>query len=330
MTEYQEQLLLKSLSGTISSEELKTLTVWLNQSEENKKLANDFTILWKHSSKKDTLQENFQTKEEWEKLEAAIQKMEMPQGKEIALKRQVPWLKIAASVTLMAVCSALLYVLFFSQETILKESHDSIVEVVLPDGSEVWLNRNSRLTYQDNFNEENRLLKLEGEAFFDVRKDPQKPFVIQTGKAKVEVLGTSFNVEAYAGSAETEIFVVTGLVSFSGLSDSKGITVKPGEAGVLKNKNLSLISQGKQLNALAWKEKRLIFKKTALSDVVKALEEYFNVDIEVKNKNALRCRFTGSFDKPSLSEIIEALGVSLDLNIVEQRDSVYVVEGNGC
>src|SRR3989337_3619501 len=107
MTEYQEQLLIKSLSGTISSEELKTLTVWINQSEENKKLANDFTILWKHSGKKDALQENFQTKEEWEKLEAAIQKMEMPQGKEIALKQQVPWLKIAASVTLLAVCSAL-------------------------------------------------------------------------------------------------------------------------------------------------------------------------------------------------------------------------------
>jgi ferric-dicitrate binding protein FerR (iron transport regulator) len=224
----------------------------------------------------------------------------------------------------------LLYVLFFSQETILKESHDTIVEVVLPDGSEVWLNRNSRLTYQDNFNEENRLLKLEGEAFFDVRKDPKKPFVIQTGKAQVEVLGTSFNVEAYAGSAETEIFVVTGLVSFSSLSDSKGITIKPGEAGVLKNQNLSLISHGGQLNALAWKEKRLIFKKTALSDVVKALEEYFNVNIEIRNKNALRCRFTGSFDKPSLSEIIEALGVSLDLSIVEQRHSVYVVEGNGC
>ena len=328
MTEHQEQLLLKSLSGTISPEERETLTAWINQSKENKKLAEDFTILWKHS-KNDTLPENFQTKEEWQKLEAAIQKTELPRGKEIILKRHVPWLKIAASVTLLAVCSGLLYVLFFSQETILKESHDTIVEVVLPDGSEVWLNRNSRLTYQDDFNKENRLLKLEGEAFFDVRKNPQKPFVVQTGKAQIEVLGTSFNVEAYTGSTETEIFVVTGLVSFSNLSDSKALTVKPGEAGVLKNENLSVISQGQQLNALAWKENRLIFKKATLSEVVGVLEKYFNVDIEVKNENVLRCRFTGSFDKPSLSEIIEALGVSLDLNIVEQRN-VYLVEGNGC
>src|SRR3989337_844501 len=324
MTEHQEQLLLKSLSGTISSEEREMLMAWINQSEENKKLADDLTILWKYS-KKDTLQENFQTKEEWEKLEAGIQKAEMPRGKEITLKQHVPWLKIAASVTLLTICSGLFYVLFFSQETILKESHDSIVEVVLPDGSEVWLNRNSRLTYQGDFNKENRLVKLEGEAFFDVRKNPQKPFVIQTGKAQVEVLGTSFNVESYAGSGETEIFVVTGLVSFSNLSDSKAITIKPGEVGVLKNENLSLISQGQQLNALAWKENRLIFKKTILSEVAAVLEEHFNVDSEVRNKNALGCRFTGSFEKPSLSEIIEALSVSLDLNIIEQRSKAYVV-----
>jgi transmembrane sensor len=329
MTEHQEQLLLKSLSGTISTEERETLTAWMNQSKENKKLAEDFTVLWKYS-KKNTLQENFQTKEEWKKLEAAIQKAEIPQGKEITLKQHVPWLKIAASVTLLTICSGLIYVIFFSQETILKESHDSIVEVVLPDGSEVWLNRNSRLTYQGDFNKENRLVKLEGEAFFDVTKNPQEPFVVQTGKAQIKVLGTSFNVEAYTGSKETEIFVVTGLVSFSNLSDSKSITIKAGEAGVLKNENLGLISQGEQLNALAWKEKRLIFKKTILSDVVEVLEEYFNVDIEVRNKNALRCRFTGSFDKPSLSEIIEALSVSLDLNITEQRNKTYLVEGNGC
>jgi len=67
-----------------------------------------------------------------------------------------------------------------------------------------------------------------------------------------------------------------------------------------------------------------------LLEVVAVLEEHFNVDIEVINKNALRCRFNGSFDKPSLSEIIEALSVSLDLKIIEERSKAYVVEGNGC
>jgi ferric-dicitrate binding protein FerR (iron transport regulator) len=82
-------------------------------------------------------------------------------------------------------------------------------------------------------------------------------------------------------------------------------------------------------NILAWKEKRLIFQKSPLNSVAKNLEAYFKIDIEIMNEDIGRCRFTGSFDQPTLEEIIEALSVSLDLTIVK-KDDTYVVDGNGC
>ena len=82
-------------------------------------------------------------------------------------------------------------------------------------------------------------------------------------------------------------------------------------------------------NVLAWKEKQLIFKRSSLSTVIKNLETYFRIDMEIRNEDISRCRFTGSFSEPTLEEIIEALSVSLDLNIIK-KDDIYIVDGNGC
>jgi ferric-dicitrate binding protein FerR (iron transport regulator) len=238
--------------------------------------------------------------------------------------------KIAASIALVALFSWLLYHTFFSHETILKESQNSIVMVALPDGSEVWLNQHSRLTYQDDFNDKNRSVQLEGEAFFEVRKDTQRPFIIQTQQAKVQVLGTSFNVQAYEETNSTEVHVASGLVSISSIENKTGgIALKPGETGRLTNGNIAVFREEEDFNALAWKEKRLIFKKTPLNTVFKNLEEYFKIRIAIKNATILQCRFTGSFNQPTLEEIIEALSVSLDLTIAKENDT-YVIDGDGC
>ncbi len=331
MTDRYENLILKLLSGTISADEHATLNEWINESQLNKKLAEDFMLVWK-LSKSNVSTGDFQTPQEWAKLEASIKKTEVSQAKEIELFSNTSWLKIAASIAFLTLFSWLLYLIVFNHDTILKESQDTMVQLTLPDGSEVWLNHHSRLAYQDNFNDENRIVKLEGEAFFEVKKNTRKPFIIQTSQAQIGVLGTSFNVHAYASSSQTEVFVVTGLVNFASIENSNtGITLKPGETGTLSkgNKYVALSTENK--NALAWKEKRLSFKKTSLRDVVESLEEYFKIDIEVKNNDALRCRFTGSFNEPTLEEIIEALRISLDLKITKQaEEDMYVIDGDGC
>jgi ferric-dicitrate binding protein FerR (iron transport regulator) len=218
----------------------------------------------------------------------------------------------------------------FSHETIFKESGETMTQVMLPDGSTVWLNKNSRLAYHDDFNKENRTVILAGEAFFEVIADRQKPFVVQTPQARVKVLGTSFNVNTYAGESKTtEVFVVTGIVNFSNNKGAnEGIDLKAGELAAASNNTVMLLTSDDS-NILAWKEKRLIFQKSPLNSVAKNLEAYFKIDIEIMNEDIGRCRFTGSFDQPTLEEIIEALSVSLDLTIVK-KDDTYVVDGNGC
>ena len=329
MTDHQEHLLLKLLTGTISPDESRIINAWIEESPENKKLAEDFTLMWKISKSNPTTPD-FQTQGEWIKLQASIN-AEVSNAKEFKLFSNTNWLKIAASVAFLALCSWLLYLFVFNHDTILKESRDAMVQLALPDGSKVWLNHDSRLSYRDDFNKENRIVKLEGEGFFEVKKNAQKPFVIETDQAQIKVLGTSFNVQSYSSTSGTEVFVVTGFVRFASIKDRhNGIVLKPGESGTLsKNNDLVVLSTAENRNVLAWKEKRLSFKKTSLHDVVESLEEYFKIDIKIKNQDAMRCRFTGSFNKPTIEEILEALRISLDLEITKQEDT-YVVEGNGC
>jgi transmembrane sensor len=330
MTDFLEQLIIKFLHGTISSDEREVLNKWLEESHENKKMADDLELLWKSAKTKEPVGD-FQTQEEWSKLEATLSTTSAPIQKEITLNRKAEWLKIAASITLIAVFAWLLYLVVFSSETILKESQGEIVQLLLPDGSKIWLNHHSRVTYEDDFNEKDRIVKISGEAFFEVKKDTTKPFLIQTTHAQIKVLGTSFNVQAYENANATEVFVATGLVSFSSLKNQvEDIKLRPGETGTLaKNGNVAVVHKEENSNALAWKEKRLIFKKSSMNTVIENLEAYFKIDIDVNNKNILHCRFTGLYDQPTLEEIIEALSVSLNLTI-SRHGNAYLIDGEGC
>ena len=328
MTDYQEQLILRLLNGTISPDEHRTLSAWMNESEENKKLVNDFTWMWKAS--KDQLEGvGFETGEEWKKFERSSGQQHVERAKEIKFYSYSNGLKIAASITVIALFSWVLYLIFFSHQRIFKESGDTMVQLDLPDGSEVWLNHDSRVAYQDDFNSDTRTVTLTGEAFFEVKSDPQKPFIIETNNARIKVLGTSFNVRAYGGPNSTEVFVATGLVNFSNINNKEGINLKPGETAATKNNTVLMLEPVESQNVLAWKEKQLIFKRSSLNTVIKNLETYFRIDMEIRNEDISRCRFTGSFSEPTLEEIIEALSVSLDLNIIK-KDDIYIVDGNGC
>jgi ferric-dicitrate binding protein FerR (iron transport regulator) len=323
-----DQLILKHLNGTITDVERQMLDEWINESEQNKKLLDDLTLMWKLSKDKITIPD-FQTEQEWAKLESSISRD--IQGAKVRKLPRLGALKIAAAITLIALCSSVLYLLFFKHNIILKESGNSIVHVALPDGSSVWLNAYSSLSYSENFNEKDRIVNLDGEGFFEVKRDAEKAFVVQTSQAQVKVLGTSFNVSSYQSKNLIEVFVATGVVSFFLHEDNtSGLTLKPGETGILKkNNNVITRSPEDNLNALAWKEQKLNFRKTPVGTVLKNLETYFKINVRIKNQDIAKCRFTGSFDKPELDEIIEALSVSLDLTITKDSGN-YVVTGDGC
>jgi ferric-dicitrate binding protein FerR (iron transport regulator) len=144
----------------------------------------------------------------------------------------------------------------------------------------------------------------------------------------VKVLGTSFNVRAYDAEEQNEVYVVSGKVRLSDRSQS--IDLHPGEEGILnKQTNTIVLNSVTDQNLIAWKTRQLVFKSTSLDEVALALEKYFTISITVENPELNKCRFTSSFQDPSLEEVIEAISIALNLNIIHQNKK-YTFDGEGC
>lgn len=327
MDEFYESLILKYLSGTASPEQLQQLEQWLSLAPENKELLKEYEATWSLGATPAAA--DFDTTAELSKLLNAIDRDASSNPAD--QPGRTSWMnvyKIAATFVLIALCSFILYRVFTKTEMIIRESGFETIAFSLPDGSKITLNRNSRLSYADDFNSE-RHLQLEGEAFFDVVRDPEKPFVIQAAKSRVEVLGTSFGFRAYESDSLDEVMVVTGKVSLSDDGNNVIILTK-GQHG-FHDKALHVVKSELHANPnqLAWQSKRLVFEKTQLREVAVALESYFDISIEIKNPELMQCRFTGSFEHPTVDEVLESLSIALNLNVTHQNKE-YTFDGDRC
>jgi len=203
--------------------------------------------------------------------------------------------------------------------------------VILPDGSQVTLNRGSVMRAFRKTDGEIRHIKLDGEAFFEVARDTLHPFVIEAGSAVVEVLGTSFNVNAYKENGKVEVTVSTGVVAFSSAKDAeRQVVLKAGNSGlyVARDEKLSLVQQADQ-NALAWVTKKLVFTGSSLAEVVARLNHAYAADIRIDSPGLENCPLTVSFDKQSLSSVIAVLESTLNIRFEKEGDH-YIIRGEVC
>ena len=201
-----------------------------------------------------------------------------------------------------------------------------------PDGSEAWLNPGTRITYaKDDFKADSREVSLEGEAFFEVTHDASRPFFVHGESVKVKVLGTSFNVRANKGEAEYEVSVVTGKVSVTA-DKGREVMLLPHQQAVFKVASGELVSEAVPdvaEKAPLWQPVSLTFTDARLGEVVKNLEEKFDVKIRLENPNLENCRVKATFDQNRLSEILEMTMQIVDANYVMQNDEI-VIRGEGC
>ena len=201
----------------------------------------------------------------------------------------------------------------------------------LTDGSKVALNENSQLFYPENFTGKQRKVRLEGEGFFEVAKNPAKPFWVETEVAQVQVLGTSFNVRCYPAENFIEVFVKTGKVAVVSNFDGKRYELKPGEKLTLeKNSHKATASQDVSENALAWKTRQLHFKNAPFREVFSAIERLHGVKIEVENAALLNCPYTSTIQAGQLQETLEALKIACELKISEPSPKRFRIAGVCC
>jgi len=200
---------------------------------------------------------------------------------------------------------------------------DMVKEVTLPDGSILTLNKATTIQYPEKFKGKYRQVSLNGEAFFDVAKG-KGTFTVITDKTTITVLGTKFNVKANSSNENTELFVTDGKVKFAAIETSANEIFESGEQGIINNNTGKLTPQiNINLNKIAWITGDLIFNNCLMDEVQYTLNNYFGKSI-VLEEQIKDLRFTGSFSKPQLNELLEVISVSLAVNCIERNDSIFI------
>ncbi len=191
-----------------------------------------------------------------------------------------------------------------------------IAEVVLSDGTHVWLNAESSIRYPSAFNGENRNLELTGEAFFDVTKDPKNPFLVNANDMQVKVLGTSFNVSAYPENNILETTLVEGKIELLNQQGKKILNMKPGQKASynLAEKKV-LLSEVDTRFYSSWKEGKISFYNERLEPIMDKLERWYNVEFVFRDDEIKNYRFTGTILKHKpLYQVLEVIKLSSPIN----------------
>jgi transmembrane sensor len=249
-----------------------------------------------------------------------------PRGR-IVKFRQGFFMRVAAILIVTVGLGYLLFFIFRSPLTETSTEANVQSEIKLPDGSHVWIHSSSKIRYPKKFNKEKREVFLEGEAYFEITKDPTKPFLVHTHETITQVVGTSFDLRNFKRERHVELTVFTGKVIFG--SDAK-VEVTPGNQAVFEKVNKKLFrKEVKGLNALAWKTKRLQFEDRPLYEVLADLTRYFGVRFEMKTKDKLNCHFSGNYSNPQLDDMLKALSFSMNIQF-QLNNGIYYIDGHNC
>jgi ferric-dicitrate binding protein FerR (iron transport regulator) len=247
----------------------------------------------------------------------------------LSLAKSYSLLKIAAVIILALVIGS---VWLFSDNKLLKPESEELAlsdfgisTIELPDGSVVTLNHNSKIDFPTEFTSDVREVFIEGEGFFDVVPNPNKPFIIHAGKANIKVLGTSFNVNAYPDNENVEVVVSTGKVQVyteeTDKASSHEVILDPGDKGIYVNASKELLKlQNQDVNYIAWKTRHLIFSDTSLKEVIKQLNKLYGIEIKAVDPALEEMSYSGHFENNSIDFILEVISLTLDIEINEEGD----------
>lgn len=248
------------------------------------------------------------------------------------------WMRLAASLLILVTASAVIYF----QWTWIINTIDPVTyaeisaakgerrQVQLSDGSQVWLNAGTKFRYPEKFKRGTREVYLDGEAYFNVAHDVAKPFVIHTGKLAATVLGTSFNIRAYAGTQQ-EVAVITGKVSVQVEENEtvKAVVLTPGSRAVLSEQGLRQESFSGFDQYTAWKDGKLVFEDVLARDMLASINRFYNTDIRFRSDSLGLCRITTVLEPQSVKEVLALLAFTLNTTYTHEGD-VYWIEGQGC
>ena len=271
-------------------------------------------------------------------VEKGLGRLDQKIGEHESNIRRLTWRRsawaIAAAVALLAIAFVGLYLSPYSpalQQTYVEKSnpYGQKSTFKLNDGSTVKLNSGSTLQFPREFTGNERRVVLNGEAFFEVAKDPNHPFIVETHGISTTVLGTSFNVRAFEEDKSTTVSVVTGKVRVADEA-GQGIELEPAQEAIYDKENKDLVKQPSQLDkAVAWKENILRFEKSTLQQVAVELRKWYGITVAFENVAIRECRLTGSFKDENLTHVLKSIKISTGIHY-EKQDNHVVFSGSAC
>ncbi len=335
-----DNIILKHLLKEATEDEQNYLLKWLKSDAKNLKYFFNMKEIWNASQNNS---ENFKTDNSWielNKLLAKSKKLEMPDQKKRIWKS---FIKYAALIIVLAGLSVFAFKYgnrIFKSETLLtyteiKTPFGQKKEVILPDGTDIWINSGTTFKYASNFGETNREVFLQGEAYFNVAHDKTKTFIVHAENITIKVLGTSFNVKCYPELKTVETTVITGTVSLENNNAVNGKDVvilnKKEKATYLKDEQKMYISKNKTKEdlkqkfdpievkklalseeetnyILSWKDQVLSFNNETFEEIALKLQRWFNVKIIIKDEKLKNYRYKGKFDNvKSIFQVLEVI-----------------------
>jgi len=317
---------------TIRSEDLTDLLIWVDSSLQNQQIFRE--TLQAFEAADYYLNKPVNQQKSWSAIQQHIEKRDVVKSPVVKKIKLRTYLKIAAAIVLIA----LLPILYFSK---LASKQDSVVYneiynprgqkrlVTMPDGSNIYLNGDSKIRYAQNFNTGKRTVYLEGEAFFDVQHRSRQPFTVYTGKVSTTVLGTSFNINAYQTLKDITITVHSGKVGVLVKNKGKIAPVQfllPNEQ-LTVNRNNGLVIK-KTVNTgdfESWREYKLFFYDKPLSEIAEVIGREYDLDILIKTEALKEMKLTAKFDKCSAKQIMETIAKLTDskYKIYENKIIIY-------
>ncbi len=301
------------LTNSLTPEEMQSLQEWLNASEENRKYFSDMQEVWiAASDEADNIVFNKERAYQlFLKQIEATTRQNINKHKFFQLR---PWMYAAAMIIVVFICGT---IAFQSGKRVLRNQlaqitieapYGSKTKLYLPDGTLVWLNAGSKMSYAQDFGINERALNLTGEAYFEVTKNKHIPFKVHTDELDVKVLGTKFNFRNYQDALEAKVCLLEGKVALS--TQQKETILHPDQQALLDKKTGNLlISSTKAAYSAEWTNDRLYFDEALLPDIVKELERSYNIKITIADAALNSVRFYGNFRRKeqSIREIMDVL-----------------------
>lgn len=325
-----EDTIISYLEGKLDSDEQQELLNWVQRSKDNAITYTRTKDAWEAAYVDANAVAD--TKKEWKTLKYQLIGPSIAASNKIKRTLRI-WQAVAAVVSVMLSLSALWYVTQ-SESTKDELQVQTIVpsgektRLVLPDGTKVWINSSSVLTYNTDYGRENRNIHLDGEAYFEVAHNADMPFHVYTKDCKVKVLGTKFNVMAYSSSPYTETSLLEGKVNVS-LQNGEPVVIKPGQMALVNGDKESIrILEGNINNIICWKDNVLKFDNTPFKQVIEKLNKWYGVTIELNNAELLeQKRFTFTVKSESLSELLTIMKLvqPLDYQIDGEQVSITIL-----